>query len=621
MGKEKIKEEKKETEEKPEESEAKFKQIKNEPKKVERNLEKMVERTKKKRKIRKILIIATVITIAIVALVSTIFALLNMNKTSIVSGVKIEGIDVSGLSKSAAKEKLENIYKEKLEKEIPAQYTEYETTINATVLETTYKIDEAVDKAISIGREDNIFINNYKILWAMLGKTDFKVEMQLNEEIARKTIEDIGTNLPGVMVESAYYIEDGKLKITKGQEGIKIDSDAMLEKIKNQLDNIEITNKAINIPVQKATPAKIDIDKIHTEVYKEVKDAYYTKDPFTIYPEVEGVDFDVEAARQLLETDQEEYVIDLIITKPKVTTDQIGTEAFPDQLGTFKTNYDGGDVDRTTNLRLACEKINGKVVLAGETFSYNKTLGPRSAATGYKNAKVYSAGEVVDGIGGGICQISSTLYNAVLRANLGIVERRNHQFVTSYVEAGMDATVVYGTTDFKFKNTRKYPIKIVASAKNGVATVSIYGIKEAEEYTFSFRTVTISTLPTSTKYIDDPTLAPGVEVVKQKGANGRKTETYMYKMLNGKIVSTTVLSRDTYDPMQKIIIRGTKGQATTSTTTPSTQQTPSTDTTTQTQTTPQTDTSQQPEATTPTTPSEPSEPSTESNQGENSGTN
>lgn len=114
------------------------------------------------------------------------------------------------------------------------------------------------------------------------------------------------------------------------------------------------------------------------------------------------------------------------ITKPKVTTSQIGTEAFPDQLATFRTNYDGGDKDRTTNLQLACNKINGKVVMPNETFSYNKTLGARTAAAGYKNAKVYEAGQVVDGIGGGICQISTTLYNAVLRANLEIVERRNH---------------------------------------------------------------------------------------------------------------------------------------------------------------------------------------------------
>ena len=202
---------------------------------------------------------------------------------------------------------------------------------------------------------------------------------------------------------------------------------------------------------------------------------------------------------------------------------------------------------------------NYKVVLPGETFSYNKTLGERTAAAGYKNAKVYENGQVVDGIGGGICQISSTLYNSVLMSNLDIVERRNHQFITSYTPAGRDATVVYGMTDFKFKNTRTYAIKIKASCSNGVATVSIYGIKEKEEYVISFSTKTISTIPYTVKYVDDNTLAAGTEKVKQKGANGRITETYIIKSLNGKVVSSKLLSKDTYNAMQRIVLRGTKG--------------------------------------------------------------
>lgn len=562
--KEREEEKQKETEAKNKEKPEEFKQVKEKPKKIKEEKRKMEEKKKKRKWIPIAILIGIIFIIGI--LISTIFAFANINKNTIVSGVKIEGIDVSGLSAEEAKGKLETIYTEKLETEIPVQYNEYETTINANLFETKYNIEDAVKKAIEIGKEGNIFENNYKILFALIGKQDIKVEMQLNEEAAKKIIEDLGTNLPGVVIESSYYIEDNKLIITKGQAGVKIDTDKLLEELKEKLKGTEKITDYITIPVTEEQPTAIDIDKIHEEIYKEVKDAYYTQNPFEIHPEEEGIDFDVEAAKKALEEDKEEYEIDLKITKPKVTTSQIGTEAFPDQLATFRTNYDGGDKDRTTNLQLACNKINGKVVMPNETFSYNKTLGARTAAAGYKNAKVYEAGQVVDGIGGGICQISTTLYNAVLRANLEIVERRNHQFVTSYVEAGMDATVVYGMTDFKFKNTRKYPVKIIASAKNGVATVSLYGIKESEEYTFSFRTVTVSTIPTSTKYIDDATLPAGTEKVKQKGANGKKTETYMTKMLNGKIVETKILSRDTYDAMQRIVLRGTKGAKNTTTT-------------------------------------------------------
>ena len=493
-----------------------------------------------------------------IVIFSTIFALININNTDIISGVKIEGIDVSGLSKEDAKAKIDLVYNEKKQKDILLKYQDYDVTINPELIEASYNTEGAVEEAISIGKNSNIIVNNYNILFALIGQKNIDVNLTINEEEAKKTIESIESNIPGVVVEPDYYIEEDKLIITKGKEGLKINIDDLVKKIKNNLSNINSNQEYIEIPVINKVPEQIDIEKIHEEVYKEVKDAYYTKEPFKIYPEVEGVDFNVEEAKALLKEDKEQYEIQLTITKPKVTTSQIGSEAFPDLLATYSTKYDGGDVDRTTNLRIACQKINDKVVLPGEIFSYNKALGKRTAAAGYKNAKVYENGEVVDGIGGGICQISSTLYNAILMANMEATERRNHQFVTSYTPAGRDATVVYGLTDFKFKNTRTYAVKIKASCSNGIATVSIYGIKEENEYSVSFSTKTISTIPYTVKYVDDNTLTIGTEKVKQKGANGRITQTYIIKSLNGKVVSSKLLSKDTYNAMQRIILRGTK---------------------------------------------------------------
>ena len=534
---------------------------------------------------KKYLILGIIIGIFLVVgiLLSTIFALVNINNEKIINGVSISGVDVSGLSKEEAKGTIESLYHVKKEKEIDLKYEDYEASLNPTLMEVNYDIDKAIEEAYQIGRKENIFLSNYDILFTLIGKKNINVDMSSNEEVTKQTINNISANLPGVVVDSNYSIEEDELIITKGKAGIVIETDKLIEKVKERLNEVNSKEDFIEIPVIQKEPEAIDIDKIHQEVYKEAKDAYYTKNPFVVYPEVEGIDFDVEAARELLKEDKEEYVIKLTITKPKVTIDQIGSEAFPDQLATFTTRYDVSDVDRSTNLQIACQKINGKVILAGETFSYNQTLGPRTVAAGYKNGKIYSGGEVVDGIGGGICQISSTLYNAVLMANLQIVERRNHQFVTSYVPAGRDATVVYGVTDFKFKNTRQYPVRIVASAKNGIATVSIYGIKEENEYTFSFNTKTIATIPYTTQYQEDASLTAGKEVIKQKGTNGLTTETYITKMLNGKVISTTLLSRDTYSAMTWIVIKGTKeatsqtqDNTTTLTETPSTE--PSTST-------------------------------------------
>ncbi|MBO6243214.1 MAG: VanW family protein [Clostridia bacterium] len=541
------------------EKDVKFSKIdKKKEKKEKATIEEMKRELEKKRKKWIKIVITSISIIIVLLLISTIFAIINVDNEKIIEGVSISGIDVSRLTKKEATEKLEAVYNDKKEKDIKLKYQDYEESLNPTLMEVNYEIEKAIDDALLIGRNGNIFTNNYEILFTLISHKKIDLNMNLNEEVTKQSIDDIGVKLPGIVEESSYSVEGDELIITKGKEGILIDGEGLLQKVKNYLNNSESKEEIIEIPVITKKPEEIDIDKIHNEIYKEVKDAYYTKEPFAVYPEVEGVDFDVEAAKEILKEEKEEYIIQLKITKPKITLAQIGEEAFHDKLSTFTTRYDPSDVDRTTNLKIACQKINGKVILSGDTFSYNSTLGARTVEAGYKNGKIYSNGQVVDGIGGGICQISSTLYNAVLMANLEIVERRNHQFVTSYLPAGRDATVVYGLTDFKFKNTRKYPVRLVASCQNGIATISVYGIKEETEYTFTFNTKTISTIPMETKYIDDATLEEGKEVVQQKGTTGLKTETYITKLLNGKVLSTTLLSRDTYSSMERIVLRGTK---------------------------------------------------------------
>ena len=445
------------------------------------------------------------------------------------------------------------------EKQLVLKYGDLENKVTYSSLAVNYQIDEAINNAYNIGRDGNIFENNLDILKTWKDGEKVELKATVDTEKLNQVVQNINNTIQGAVVQPSYEVKDDKLIIKSGKSGIKVDEQKLSEYIYTAVTTeTDAQEQTIEIPVITSEPDPIDIDKIHSEVYKEPQNAYYTKDPFTVYPEVEGVDFDVEAAKELLKEDKDEYVIKLTITKPEITLDEIGTEAFPDQLSTFTTRYDVSDVDRSTNLRLASEKINGTVLKPGETFSYNKTVGARTIAAGYKNAKVYESGKVVDGIGGGICQVSSTLYNAALLANLEIVERRNHQFVTSYVGAGRDATVVYGQTDFKFKNTRKYPIRIVVTTNAGILKISIFGIKEENEYTFKFNTKTVSSIPYKTQYIEDSSLPAGTEKVEQKGANGLITETYITKMLDGKVVSTELLSRDTYSAMTRIIRRGTK---------------------------------------------------------------
>jgi len=334
--------------------------------------------------------------------------------------------------------------------------------------------------------------------------------------------------------------------------------DDLKEMIIDAIQDISYSKSYLSIPTYTQFPDPINVEKIHEEVYREVENAYFTTEPYAVFADVTGVDFDVDKAKSVIEENpmQEEYSIDLDYTKADVTVNDLGKEAFPDLISRFSTKYATSNVDRTTNLRLAANKINGTVLMPGEVFSFNKVVGKRTVEEGYRDAKIYADGGVVDGLAGGICQISSTLYNVVLLANLEIVERRNHSFPTSYLEVGKDATVVYGAIDFQFKNSRNYPIKIEASVKNGIAEFKIFGMQEENEYEIRILPVTTKSIPYSTSYIDDPALAPGQQIVVQAGKAGYKVTTYIEKRLNGAVVSKDVLSNDTYTPMKAIIRRG-----------------------------------------------------------------
>ena len=608
---------------KPKDSEENNQEVK-EP--LKENAEQQYTVKSSKKKIITILICAIILVVAIFA--STGFALFNINNTKIISNISIEGIEVGGLTKKEAEQKILEKIEKNVEQNIIVKTNDFEYQFQLSQIEAKYDTNKAIEDAYSIGRDGNIFKNNFEIFKRKIKNKNIEVGIDYNQELLDNIINEIAVKIPGAVEKPSYCIEDKKLTITKGKAGNTINKEKFKEEVIKRLE-LEKQNEPIELEIINVEPEAIDIDKIYSEVHKEAKNAYYTKDPFQVYPHVDGVDFDLEAAREMLKEDKEEYVIDLKITTPEITTNKIGSEAFPDLLSTFSTKYDASNTPRTTNLKLAMNKLNGVVVSPGETFSYNKTLGKRTAEAGYREAGGFAGGRVVQTLAGGICQISSTLYDAVVYANLEIVERHNHMFLAGYVGAGKDATVVYGAYDFKFKNTRKYPIMLKTSIGSGVARIDVFGIKEDVEYEVEISSKILSYTPFKVVRENDSSLAPGKERVAQNGMNGCKSITYKILKLNGKEVSRTVLSSDTYDPMNKIIKVGPSKTTEVSTqpvkepeptpttpttpTTPETPSTPSTPTTPETPSTPST-------PTTPETPSTPSTPTTpEPGTGENTG--
>lgn len=514
----------------------------------------------KKRKIIFIVVISLIFLALLILSLSTSFALFHMNSDKIISGISINNIDVSGLTVEEAKKKISEYIQSKMVNPITLKRGEFESTVFAEQFEVTFDIDNAVQTAFSKGRRSNIFVNNLEIVNALFGKVNIYPAFSYNNETLLSLIREFNTTIPDRLVEPSYYVEGNNLILTKGIDGVVINEEDLKKNIIYLINNMNVNDYTIEIPVIQKTAGSLDMDKIHSEIYKNAQDAYYTTNPYVVHPDVPGIDFNIslEEAKALLENSTDTCTIPLKVIKPKVTTEQIGQEAFPDLLATFSTSYSSSNSNRTTNIILATNKINGTVIMPGETFSYNQIVGQRTAAAGFKSATVYSGGEVTSGIGGGICQVSTTLYNVVLLANLEIVERYNHGFQVGYVKASTDATVSWGGPDFKFKNNRDYPIRIVCSNSGGKNIFKIFGLKSDNDYEVVIESSVIQSIPYKTVYQNNSSMAKGTQKVIQNGSNGCKSKAYKVLKKNGQVISRTLLSTDTYNPHNKIIAVGTK---------------------------------------------------------------
>lgn len=229
-------------------------------------------------------------------------------------------------------------------------------------------------------------------------------------------------------------------------------------------------------------------------------------------------------------------------------------------IGSFTTNTTSNK-NRNTNVRLAAEAINGTVIKPGHEFSFNETVGQRTEAKGYKGAAAYNNGEVVQEIGGGVCQVSTTLYNAVFKAGLKISYRRSHTFEPNYVTPGRDATVSYEQPDFKFINTSSTAIGLRASYADQKMTVSVYGIPILEDgITWDLESKKVEDLGVpEPEYVEDQTLDPGVEKTTSKGSSGSRWETYKVVYKDGKEISRELDHKTTYKGHKPVVHRNTSG--------------------------------------------------------------
>lgn len=418
-----------------------------------------------------------------------------IHRDIIYNGVTIENIDMGGLSIAEAAKKVQNHFEDSVaQKKILLKYGDKVWNFSAEDIGYNLNYTKAVNEAYNIGREGNYFERIQKII-------------------------------------SLY----------RSPENVALMPVYDQEKIEKQLSEI-----------------KKNIDK-------PAKNAIIKRENgrFIITPEITGLHMNVEGAKNLIldalrdQKDISEISIDLPveIESPKITSESLSY--INDLLGVYTTQFNAANKNRSQNIILSSNAINGTVLMPNDIFSFNDRVGPRTRDRGYLDAPVIFKGELVEGLGGGVCQVSSTIYNSVLMSNLKIIERVNHSIPSTYVPKGLDATVSYGVLDFKFQNTLSQPIYIESNVHGNQLTIKIYGLK-TDNRVVKIETKETEFVKRGTEIKQDPHLLQGMQRVEQEGRDGYKITTYRIVYENGVEVERNVVSKDYYKPQKQIIIKGTK---------------------------------------------------------------
>ena len=470
-------------------------------------------------------------------------------------GVTVGPITVGGMNRDDAANTIEDqsapLYEGK-----NVTVTIYGSNYDIPVDKVLKNVDgiQSAENAYEIGRTGNPLERMRDIIGAMRGQREAQIAATVDEESLRGTLNEIADTALTEPVNPTWELQDSNLIVHSGKPGVKFDTDAVEQALTDQIRLMDFEPYEVSTDVT-AAPA-IDVDKIAADIIGDPVNATVSKkDGKTIIAGKAGVSFDTDKARKIIgDGSQETYTIPVTITQPSITAETLKAKLFHDTLARTATNLDEGNAPRTNNIRLAAKAINGTILNPGDEFSYNGTVGERTAARGYQEAHAYSGGKIIDEFGGGVCQPSSTLYMAVLRADLKVTERHNHSFTVSYTPLGEDATVDYGNLDFRFVNNTAYPVKILAEQTDGQMIMTIVGTKTSDK-TVTTRTEVLETYKPETVTKTDSSMEAGDSRVETSGITGYSTKTYKQITENGK--TTEVLANSsTYSKRDEVVYVG-----------------------------------------------------------------
>ena len=431
--------------------------------------------------------------------------------------------------------------------------------VSLTALGVSVTPEDASQAAWDAGHSGNFMTNGWSMLRSWVQKTSVVPQLTVDTDKLTDCVKAVGKELSYRPIDGAYRLDEKKsdgFYITKPADGRTIDQAALEAALQEELAQRSLAS--VTCAYQVDSGKAVDLKKVYEEIHEPVN-AKYDKENGGVIEAKPGIEFDVTAAGTLLEQAKagSEFVVPSQQKKAAISKEKLEQVLFCDVLGSYTTHV-GGTPQRKTNVRLAAQKIDGYVLNSGEDFYYNQAVGKRTAARGFQAAPAYVGGKTVDEIGGGICQVSSTLYYATMLSNLQIIERYAHGFAPSYITFGCDATVSWGGPEYAFRNNTDYPIKIATAYSGEYLTVTIYGTKVDNSYV-QIVSKTLSSTDYKVVHKKTDKLPQGVEQIEQTPYTGYYVKTWRNVYAgNGTLLSSTFEAASDYSVRNEVILVGTK---------------------------------------------------------------
>lgn len=433
-----------------------------------------------------------------IASVLVVFAKNNFGDDKLICrGIKIGSLDVGGMTEEEAGAKVSDFISSQLQKKVLIQVQEHQIEATVQELGVAYEDKAFAKEALAIGKKGNLWKRFQELRKAESGHRNIDMSPVVDRQTLKNFVETKCSAFDIKAKDSKLKYKNGKLRATKSREGLEV--------------QVEKTMQLLEDTVLEEDAGELDTLEISAEVE---------------------------------------------VTEPKYTQEEVSQ--CTDLLGKYSTTYSTYQVERSSNVATAAGRINGTVVYPGKVFSTVKVIKDRTEENGYKSAPEYSSGKVVSGIGGGVCQVSTTLYNAVINAELEVVERSPHSMVVAYVPVSRDAAISGDYKDFKFKNNLDYPIYIMGSASGGVLTFRVYGHEtRAPGREISFDSEITDTIEPGNEVVtEDPSLPADYRSVTQSAHVGYRAKLWKIVKEDGVETERILVNSSAYNPSPQYVTVG-----------------------------------------------------------------